>query len=329
MATYKGINGFAVQSLASDPSPLDEGQVWYNNASYAFKLAGFNTAAWASGPNANTARRGNAGAGTVSAALSFGGWAPGQTGATETYNGSSWTNTGSLNTGRAFLAGAGIQTAALGFGGYQPPSLFLSASESFNGSSWTSITSMPVGQITCRGCGTQTAAITVGSQTPGSPQTNFPSVFWNGSSWATGGIFNTKRGTSGTAGTSTAALGFGGTTPPSSAATESYNGTTWTSLPANMNTARNDMAQGSGTGTQTNSIAAGGYISASTNATELYNGTTWTTSSNQPAARFEVGGVGNASSAYIFCGSTPTSGVANDSYSFIGPGTAIKTITTS
>ena len=47
MTTYKGINGFAVQSVATDPSPLDEGQVWYNNASYAFKLAGYNTASWA------------------------------------------------------------------------------------------------------------------------------------------------------------------------------------------------------------------------------------------------------------------------------------------
>ena len=43
MATYKGINGFAVQSVASDPSPLDEGQVWYNNATYAFKLASLST----------------------------------------------------------------------------------------------------------------------------------------------------------------------------------------------------------------------------------------------------------------------------------------------
>jgi hypothetical protein len=57
MTTYKGINGFAVQSVGSDPSPLDEGQVWYNNASYAFKLASVTTAgAWASGGNLNTAR---------------------------------------------------------------------------------------------------------------------------------------------------------------------------------------------------------------------------------------------------------------------------------
>jgi hypothetical protein len=43
MTTYKGINGFAVQSVGSDPSPTDEGQVWYNNASYAFKVASVTT----------------------------------------------------------------------------------------------------------------------------------------------------------------------------------------------------------------------------------------------------------------------------------------------
>ena len=58
MTTYKGINGFAVQSVASDPSPLDEGQVWYNNATYAFKLAAATTVGtWASGGALNTARR--------------------------------------------------------------------------------------------------------------------------------------------------------------------------------------------------------------------------------------------------------------------------------
>jgi hypothetical protein len=57
MTTYKGINGFAVQSVGSDPSPLNEGQVWYNNAGYAFKLASVTTAgAWATGGNLNTAR---------------------------------------------------------------------------------------------------------------------------------------------------------------------------------------------------------------------------------------------------------------------------------
>ena len=77
MTTYKGINGFAVQSVASDPSPLDEGQVWYNNATYAFKLAGVTTVGtWASGGSLNTARTSLGGAGTQTSALAFGG-APG------------------------------------------------------------------------------------------------------------------------------------------------------------------------------------------------------------------------------------------------------------
>jgi hypothetical protein len=337
MTTYKGINGFAVQSVATDPSPLNEGQVWYNNATYAFKLAGFNTAAWATIPSMNTSRRGPAGSGTTSAALSTGGWLqPGTTGATEKYDGTSWTNTGSLNTPRFSMAAAGTQTATLGFGGYQPPSLYLSANESFNGSTWSTQTSMPAGQLQCRGTGTQTAAITVGALVPPStatPPANFPTVYWNGTSWATGGIFNTQRNITGTAGTLTAALGFGGaptSTPGVGIAVESYNGTSWTSLPASMNTARADCAHG-GTGTQTNAICAGGNPpTSSAGFTELYNGSTWTSSSNLPATRFELGGVGNATSAIIFGGAIdPSSNITNTAFAFTGPGVATKTITTS
>ncbi len=37
MATYKGINGYAVQTVASDPSPGDPGQVFYNTTSKVFE----------------------------------------------------------------------------------------------------------------------------------------------------------------------------------------------------------------------------------------------------------------------------------------------------
>jgi hypothetical protein len=40
------------------------------------------------------------------------------------------------------------------------------------------------------------------------------------------------------AGIQTAALAFGGGTPPVTAATEEYNGATWTTSPASLNTAR-------------------------------------------------------------------------------------------
>jgi hypothetical protein len=68
---------------------------------------------------------------------------------------------------------------------------------------------------------------------------------------------NTIRFDPGAAGTQTAGLIFGGAPPPNGAsATESWNGTSWTTLPATMNTAR---AYLSGLGTQTAALAVGGY----------------------------------------------------------------------
>ena len=137
MATYYGTYGQKVQYLASDPSDPQIGQVWYNSTSAVLKVRqSVATNSWATGGNMNTAKNETAGAGTQTAGLSFGGYSPGNTGATEKYNGTSWTsNPTGLNTARRELAGSGIQTAALAFGGYDSNST--GASESFNGSTWT------------------------------------------------------------------------------------------------------------------------------------------------------------------------------------------------
>jgi hypothetical protein len=64
--------------------------------------------------------------------------------------------------------------------------------------------------------------------------------FNNPGSWATGGDLNTARRALGGAGTQTAALAFGGKIPPLSAATESYDGTSWTEV-NDLNTAREGL----------------------------------------------------------------------------------------
>jgi hypothetical protein len=122
MTTYKGINGFAVQSLASDPT-FDQGQVWYNNATYEFKLATVTTsAAWSSGGNIPSAREGMGGAGTQTAALGNGGNGPPSINATLLYNGSTWTaSPGNMNTARAYCATTGTQTAAITANGNPNP----------------------------------------------------------------------------------------------------------------------------------------------------------------------------------------------------------------
>jgi hypothetical protein len=86
---------------------------------------------------------------------------------------------------------------------------------------------------------------------------------------------NSKRFLAG-CGTQTAALAFGGDTgPPTASATEEYDGSTWTTSPPGLNTAREHLG---GAGTQTAGLAFGGYTgTANTGATEEYDGSTWTT----------------------------------------------------
>jgi hypothetical protein len=184
MTTYKGINGFAVQSVATDPSPLDEGQVWYNNASYAFKLAAVTTVGtWASGGSLNTTRWLLGGVGLQTAALGFGGYDGGVLkNNTESYNGTSWTTVNSLNQSRAFLAGSGASnSSALAFGGNDDGPTNYSSTELWNGTSWTA---NPTGLATARsnlaGCGTQTLALAFG----GSP-TGAATEEWTGTVLAT------------------------------------------------------------------------------------------------------------------------------------------------
>jgi hypothetical protein len=88
---------------------------------------------------------------------------------------------------------------------------------------------------------------------------------------------HTKADSLGAAGIQTAGLSFWWSytpTPPGTAATEEYNGTTWTSNPTGLNTVRRILA---GCGTQTAALAFGGGP-PNTGATEEYNGSTWTQS---------------------------------------------------
>jgi hypothetical protein len=100
MAEYKGIKGFKVQTVSTDPA--------------ASIIA---TGTWAAGGDLNTARAWLGGAGIQTASLGFGGSTPAATGVTESYNGTSWTEVNDLNTARMALSGTGTQTAALGAGG--------------------------------------------------------------------------------------------------------------------------------------------------------------------------------------------------------------------
>ena len=221
VTAFPAAAGDFIQSTASDPSPATIGDVWYNNATYAFKVASVTTTGtWAAGGNLGTARymMGSAIQGTQTASLAFGGNP--YTGVTESYNGTSWSPVSSLNTPRGRLAGAGTQTAALGFGGLTPLS---SATESWGGSSWTSVNSLNRAVRNNAGIGTQTAAVSFGGVDNSDNTTHTEN--WNGTSWTTSGNFPFATTSGAGAGTQTAGLAFGGIPPNAGlAATEEWNG---------------------------------------------------------------------------------------------------------
>jgi len=301
MTTYYGLYGQKVQYLASDPTDVQIGQVWYNSTSAVLKVRQeIATNAWASGGNlpAPVAGQGYGAAGIQTAALQIGGETPSPS-SNNSYNGTAWTSIPSLNTGRTSLNGnhIGTQTAALLAGGY----LALADTESWNGSSWTNAPTLNTGRRLGGGTGIQTSALFYGGSSPPASAPTASESF-NGTSWTSTPSLNTARGqVSGAGDSNTSALAFGGNPPASGEAllsTESYNGSSWTSV-NNLNTKR---AGAGGAGTQTAGLVFGGNIGSptfgATGATELWNGTSWT---NNPTGLSgtgqEIGGTGTQASA--------------------------------
>jgi len=121
--------------------------------------------------------------------------------------------------------------------------------------------------------------------------------------WATGGNLNTARSFIGSAigGTQNASLGFAGASPPTSAVTESYNGSSWTEV-NDLNTSKEALA---GAGNQTAALAFGGNADPSPNPqvdTESWNGSSWTEVNNMSTGRRFLAGAGTQTAALAFAG---------------------------
>jgi hypothetical protein len=216
-----------------------------------------------------------------------------------------WASGGNMGTARSQGGSAGTQTAAISFMGAPGP-VGLS-SESYNGTSWTSTPNVNTFRYGIGGVGTQTAALGFGGYVPGSATSNATEE-WNGSSWTTQNTLPTATYGIAGAGIQTAALGFGGS--PGSAGTpvitttRTYNGTSWTDVPATLNTGRSQL---SGSGTQTAALAMAGLNPPGFVNVESYNGSTWTTITSLNTGRINGGAAGTQTSSIIFGGQTPPS----------------------
>ena len=276
---------------------------------------------WTELADLSTAREHLAGSLSASnpATLAFGGGdGPPFSDATEEFNISTsattagaWANSNNLNTARRGTnnGGCGIQTAALLAGGNssQPGTTIIDNSEEYDGSSWTEGNNLNTARYNASGAGTQTAGLAVGGF-----KTDFPEAGeteeYNGTSWTAGNDNSTVRQEGSLAGSQTAALYAGGRAgSPTTyyANVEYYDGTNWTSAPANMPGSR---AGGAGAGTQTAYITVGGVIPpgppfSPTNTSLEWDGSSWTAGGDYLVSVFGAVGAGGIQTSALFAGS--------------------------
>jgi len=324
MATYKGIQGYSVQNLSSDPTASEAvGQLWYNSAAGKFKLGVEGAGAWAAGGDLNTGRKGVGYAGTQTANLIFGN--DPNAGTTESYNGSAWTTVNSMTTNRRGSPGLGTQTAAMAAGteGYSPST----KCETYDGSSWTEGADLNLAKQQSTGtCGTEAAGLCCGG-----PPDQDSTEEYDGTSWTTVNNMLNARSAFGIFGIQTSTLIAGGEHPPS-LLVEAYDGTSWT---ATTSLAASRQRVSSAGATNTAGIIAGGTPDgggALTATTEQWNGSTWTEVGDLATARQSPGGTsgGTASPASIATGGLsagPTASILTEDWT--DPVYTIKTVTVS
>jgi hypothetical protein len=122
--------------------------------------------------------------------------------------------------------------------------LYTGATEEYDGTSWTAGGNVATARRFLAGGGVQTAAVIFGGIKLGSPQKQITQKNTMVQLGLASNNLNTARTGLGGCGTQTAALAFGGNTPPVTGATESYDGTAWTTIPATLNTARERVTLG-------------------------------------------------------------------------------------
>jgi len=327
MATYKGIKGYTVQKLSSDPTVEDTvGQVWYNSASNVLKISIQNVtpvAAWSAGGSLLNNKQGPGGCGIQGAALCAGGWEDSQLTQTEKYNGTSWTEVNDLNSANSYSGCFGVETAArnaMGQGG--------SENESYDGTSWSEEANASAGRNGPGGVGTINAGRCYG----GSPS-SVNNEAWNGTSWSEENNLNTGREHIGACGTEATALAVAGSPPNTSAICEEWNGTSWCEV-NNINRGRTST---SGSGLTTAGIVMGGdwnppFVTLA-DQTETWDGTSWTETADLTYARTHTGSSQNApsTSTLLFGGNMAPSGSPYNTVceEFSDPAYSTKTITSS
>ena len=319
MTDYKGIKGFTIPNVSSDPANLMQGQIWYNSTSGTLKAAVPGVGAWASGNDMTGIYGMRFGFGTLTAGMCAGG-APSASTNSQTYDGTSWTDVNNINTGRHNEAGAGSGTTSAGL-------IYKNQTEAYNGTSWAEVSAaMNNDRGSLSGNGTQTATIAMGGNS--GPNYMVYTESWNGASWTNENDLNNQRSGATSLGVQGAAIYVGGYTgAATSDKAEEWNGTSWTEVNP-LNTGRNNqLSRG---GTVADGLVAGGYGGgARLGNTETFNGTSWTEAADLAVGRYALAGQGTSSAAFAAGGNNPSDNYTAVTEEWSAPDTATVTITTS
>ena len=305
MATYIGIKGSDIPAVSSDPSNPILGQLWYNTTSNTLKgYAQAGTGAWATGGSLLTGTLNSSYIGTQTAALKSGGGSPPLQDASESYDGTSWTATNPLLSAATQSGGAGTQAAGIAFCGDPTPNR--DKTESWDGLCWSEANDLNSQRDDTGGeAGTQGAALCISGGGGALLTTNVE--IYDGTCWAeTGNAVNTARYNAGGCGTTTASLLVGGRSP-TTAKTETYNGSSWTEVTA-FNTARYGFGETGGSPNTAYMIFGGNPPTSGTDITETWDGSTWTEVADLATGRqmLAQGTCGTAILGLAVGGGTPT-----------------------
>ena len=196
----------------------------------------YNGSTWSEVNNIPAIKSRFRGAGTQTAAATFGGFTPlgpnTNYNTTEKYDGTNWTTSGTMSTPRCYHAGFGTQTAAVAAAGATlNPDVGRNQVEEYDGSSWTSGNSMPTYQRNHFGVGTLTAGLTSGGKS--GPSSSFPGIAntsltfeYDGTNWTAGGTSLITGGSVAGGGTQTVAF-FSGYPQAGGNQTLHYDGSNW------------------------------------------------------------------------------------------------------
>ncbi len=233
--------------------------------------------------------------GSITSALTFGGYSGSVMSNTEKWSGSSWATTTAMNSAKDANGAVGNTSSAMSIGG----SSSANQNEMWNGSSWSTTAGLVLNRNNIVAVGSTSSHLAFGGY---SNAVVANTEVWSGSSYATTtSMSNAVYSHGGFGGSTSAVIAAGGVDSDQRNYTQVWNGSSWATTTAMAN-AR--CGAGSAGSTSTYGIEFGSYYSAAQSHAEIWNGSSWATYASLNTSRGYLSGCGKVGAALAVAGYT-------------------------